>query len=354
MRIYRLCFWSLLTVIMLVAAQQPALAAGLSSAAQADFQRIYGPGFPSQSVCEQSDTEFRLCSPLLLNDFIGPRVLLSQRDDGQPAAVIVLFHGLSDSPFYLLSIAKTIQQAGYDLILPLHPAHGLKAPEAMHSSDLKQQWRDHVDAVMKFAQGHWAQVHVGGFSTGGALSVDYLLRHDPSTKPPVSSLLLFSGALALDDKVESWSKVPFIKQVAKIIDGEYQGVGKNPYKYPSVSGYAGMVLMELIREIRATLNEQVLRVPIFAAHSAADTTTPLAGIDDLLARVEGDHTRFVVGEEIELCHSDVVLDPYHALMASRQYVRTSQDERCTVPQANPQFNMMVTLLKQFLSDKASD
>lgn len=354
MRLYQSFLLVLLSVLLLVGAQQPVHAAGLSSVAKADFQRIYAPRFPSQRVCHQSDTEFRLCSPLLLNEGIGPRVLLSNAEQSERPPVMVLFHGLSDSPFYLLAIAKTLQQTGHDVILPLHPAHGLKKPDAMHASDLKQQWRDHVDAIMDFADDHWARVHIGGFSTGGALSVDYLLRHQAANERSVSSLLLFSGALALNQQVESWSKVPFIKQIAKLIDGKYQGTGKNPYKYPSVSGYAGMVLMELIREIRVSFDEQVLRLPIFAAHSAADTTTPLAGIDDLLARVKGKHTRFVVGEEIDLCHSDLVLDRYHALIASRQYVRTSQDERCTIPQANPQFNIMISLLQQFMVDSASD
>ncbi|MFT5166793.1 MAG: hypothetical protein ACI8P3_002025, partial [Saprospiraceae bacterium] len=42
--------------------------------------------------------------------------------------VIILTHGLSDSPHYMEAVAKRFFNIGVNVVMPLLPAHGLKAP----------------------------------------------------------------------------------------------------------------------------------------------------------------------------------------------------------------------------------
>jgi pimeloyl-ACP methyl ester carboxylesterase len=51
--------------------------------------------------------------------------------------VIVLTHGLTDSPYYMKAIGERFYREGLNVILPLLPAHGLKDPdEAMDDKAL--------------------------------------------------------------------------------------------------------------------------------------------------------------------------------------------------------------------------
>ena len=66
------------------------------------FKAIYKTELSDIKVCRsQGQSVVKLCSNLLRNEGNGPYMLLP---DTEPKAVAVLFHGLSDSPFFMKSI----------------------------------------------------------------------------------------------------------------------------------------------------------------------------------------------------------------------------------------------------------
>ncbi|MFC4700301.1 alpha/beta hydrolase [Glaciecola siphonariae] len=314
------------------------------------FVEIYSPELGPLVPCmsEKRSTlaaDVKVCSDKLRNQGNAPYALLSP----DAKATVVLFHGLSDSPFFVSSIAQHLHTQGYNVIAPLTPGHGkLNADADMQDTKLQERWYEHADKIMALAASTHEKVFVGGFSTGGAFATRYTLLNPDE----IDGLLLFSGALELSASAETMSKIWGIKTLAKWLDGEYQTDGPNPYKYPKVASYSGLVLMDVIKDIREILKspqqEFELEKPIFVAHSMADTTTLFSGIEDLLSRVRGEHAQFKIDEEFDVCHADLVISATQVIEMKFDKSKVNASERCAVPKANPLHANMLSVLSYFL------
>ena len=313
-------------------------------AAMDQFAALYEAELGKIQPCREPKlNQFKVCSPLLRSEGNAPFILYGDQPTDK---VAVLVHGLSDSPFFMREIARIVHDQGYTVLVPLLPGHGLReADEDMEDWDLAERWQSHVDDVMAIAQSMGSTVIAGGFSTGGALVVQQALDEPAS----LDAVMLFSGALALSENAESMSRIWGIKLLARVIDGSYVTHGPNPYKYPSVAGFAGLELMDIIDDIRDQLEAgKKLDVPLFAAHSQADNTTPISGVENLMAHAEGDNTFFVIDESYQLCHTDLVVNS--SLLMEMRFNRTlvNETEECAVPKANPLFRQMQMMLESFL------
>ncbi|GGW94308.1 alpha/beta hydrolase [Alteromonas halophila] len=328
------------------------MAGGLSQAQAASqraaldaFASLYKQEWGQTAPCrETSLTRYRVCSDILRNEGNAPYVLHSNTPADK---VAVLVHGLSDSPFFLREIASVMQAQGYTVFVPLLPGHGLRnANDDMSDSQLAERWQAHVRDVMDIATSLGDKVVLGGFSAGAALAVDYYLDAPES----VSGLTLFSGALALSDDAEKMARIWGIKWLAWLVDGDYQTHGPNPYKYPSVASYAGLELMDVIEQIRTRLEEgRRISVPVYAAHSADDKTTPIEGVENLLAHSEGPDTFFVIDKSYSLCHADLVVNTYLLNVMRFNDALVNPNEQCAIPAANPLFGQMTMMLESYLS-----
>ena len=309
------------------------------------FNQIYRAELGQTQNCEQTgDSLFRVCSAALKNEGNAPYILHHAKATKK---VVVLFHGLSDSPFFLRSIAQSIHQQGNNVVVALVPGHGKKqADEDMQDAGLADRWRGHVSEIMDFSSSLGEQVYVVGFSTGGVLATEYILQNPQAVK----GLMLFSGALALDSSVESLAKVWGIQWLAKILDGEYKTQGPNQFKYPSVARFAAFELTEVIFSVRELIEQgATLNLPIFAAHSMADKTTPIEGVKNLMAVNKGPNTLFEISEDLDVCHADVVVNEKQ--ISDMQYDTSMLEEimPCDVPKANPKHAEMLVSLRQFLT-----
>ncbi len=305
------------------------------------FQQLYEQRFESVESCGDQ-SEFVVCSEKLRNTGVAPYIL---HHGDKTAKTVVLFHGLSDSPYYMRPIADYLYDLGMNVVVPLLPAHGVKneadAKAAMLDYDLSEHWQNHVSDVMAMAPEFGETVIIGGFSTGGALSVDYSLRNPDH----VNGILLFSGALALSGNAESLSKIWGIPRLARWLDRKYVSTYQNPYKYSGVPNSSGIELMEIIKSIRDQLDEgERIRQPVFVAHSEADLTVPIDGVKNLLNYSDGQNTVFYIHDSNQLCHADLVLDKAHA--SNIKIDKDSVDPRnaCAIPKANPLFSKMTNLL----------
>ena len=54
--------------------------------------------------------------------------------------VIVLIHGLTDSPYFMEAIGERFALMGFNVLIPLLPGHGLKEPQGMKGVTL-EQWQ---------------------------------------------------------------------------------------------------------------------------------------------------------------------------------------------------------------------
>jgi alpha-beta hydrolase superfamily lysophospholipase len=314
-----------------------------SSQTNASFKALYETEWGSTQPCRETAlNRFSVCSNVLRNEGNAPFILNNPTSN----KVAVLVHGLSDSPFFMREIAEILFSEGFSVVVPLLPGHGKRdANDDMSDWDLAERWQSHVDDVISLADSMGDTLLVGGFSTGAALAVEHYLDDGQN----IDGLMLFSGALALSDNAEGMSRIWGIKLLAQIIDGDYETHGPNPYKYPNVAGFAGLELMDLINTIRDKLDDgQQVEVPLFAAHSQADATTPIRGVESLMELSKGPNSFFVIDESYALCHADVVVND--TLLRQMQFNKTmvNQQEACAVPQANPLFSTMELMLRQYI------
>ena len=313
------------------------------------FSHLYEERFGQIRACMNPTFQrFSVCSPALRNDGNAPYIL----HHGKPVdTVVVLLHGLSDSPFYMSGIARALHDKGYNVIVPLNVGHGqLDASDEMSDSKLAERWGAHLNDVMALAPQLGKHVYLGGFSTGGALSVQHYLHHPDN----IDGLRLFSGALALDSGVERLSGIWGIQWVARFLDGHYETQGPNPYKYPTIASFSGLELMEVIDDVRDQFEQgKTVDVPVFAAHSQADTTTPITGIEDLMSRATTKtNTFFIIDESYKLCHADVVVNK--KMLSDMHFDKSGVDLRdpCAAPGANPLFRQMIMMLGSFMDEAA--
>jgi len=321
----------------------------LSPEQQAQFSNIYSPELGSVFACSNnSQSNIGFCANSLKNAENAPIILLPK---SASKGVIVLMHGLSDSPYFLRSVGDFLQKKNYTVILGLNPGHGKKlAAEDMRDDNLQQRWYSHFDQIMAFAKTFQSPIYVGGFSTGGALAAHYALNHPDE----VEGLLLFSGALALSSAAEALSNIWGIKTLAKWIDGEYETMGPHPNKYPKVAGFSALVLLDVIHDVRQILenakeNDAPISLSVFAAHSMADIVTPFKGIESLVGEVQGEHVIFKIDESYDVCHADLPMSKVQLIGLKFDKTQVNQSERCAVPLANPLHAQMLLMLETFLS-----
>ena len=333
--------WMLTTYVFSLAAFSQPIESELKQ-----FEDVYQKQLGSIQDCQTSSPNtFKVCSSALKNEGNAPFIL---HHNMVTEKIIVLFHGLSDSPFFLRSIAQSLYQQGFNVVVALSPGHGKKEADVdMEDPNLADRWRAHVAEIMNLSTGLGEKVYIGGFSTGGALAAEYSLKH-PSA---VNGVLLFSGALAVAPSVEFLNKIWGIQWFAKLLDGEYQTIGRNPYKYPKISRFAAFELLEVIFSVRQLLvQNDGFALPVFSAHSAADATTLISGVKNLMDQNRGINDLFEIPQKIDLCHADLVIN-------NQQLIDMQFDDSdlidimpCDVPKANPKHAQMLLALSQFMAE----
>lgn len=365
------------TLAMLVVVQ-PAEAEPLD-AALADFARSYedrlGPGGFARAELPGCGAVWHHTSAALAAPATGPLVL----DHGAPARdVVVLFHGLSDSPFFLCAVARELHAAGANVVLPLLTGHGLAQPlPDAHGDDLSSRWMADAEAALDFAATRGARVSAGGLSTGGVLAV-WLWTQKPETVD--GGLFLFSAAFdfATRLKLAAGCAGTTAERQRSVLRrwcygalsgwarrGERDGAWRwqNTFRQ-RLSEYGALHLGILRRATLQALAERPLTAPVFIAHSVADTIAPIGGVDALVAdragrgevvRVTVDDTRRANCRELA---SDCITPapvatacgiPHASLVLADPVRPDGAAEGPVCEPANPQFAPMIAQAKAFLA-----
>jgi esterase/lipase len=239
-----------------------------------------------------------------------------KHDDGNPRNAIVLVHGLTDSPYFMKDIGEYFcSEMGFDVYIPLLRAHGLKNPEDMKDASL-EEWRRDVRFTVDKARESGGQVSIGGLSTGGTLSVEMALAEEESID---GGVFLFSAALGLagnaGNLAEIFLRTPLAKFFDYIDDSNLanDSPSGNPCRYSKMDIGAAEKLSELIKELDRLTKNSILKQPLFAAHSEADTTADINEIEKLVDR-SGKSEMFRIGKSFAVPHASVVLkDPVLSL-----------------------------------------
>jgi len=211
-----------------------------------------------------------------------------------PSGGVLLLHGMSDSPYSLRALAKTLSQRGYWVIGLRLPGHGT-AP-----SGLKYITMDDMTAAVRLAMEHLASklggkpIHIVGYSTGAALALDFALKAmEGSASPVPASLVLISPAIRIHATAAFASfkdRLSFIPGLGKLawlqILPEF-----DPYKYNSFATNAGGVVHRLTRSVDGRVAARVrsgpdkVLPPILVFKSTVDSTVTTEAVVDRLLKL---------------------------------------------------------------------
>lgn len=156
---------------------------------------------------------------------------------GTPRGVVVLLHGLTDSPYSLRHIARRYRELGFLAIGLRLPGHG-SVPAGLTDTRW-QDWMAATRLAIRTARQRVpapAPLHVVGFSNGGALAVKYALDTLGDRQlPAIDRLVLispmigvtryarFAGLAGLPAVLPAFSKAAWLSRLPEF----------NPFKYNS-------------------------------------------------------------------------------------------------------------------------
>ena len=126
--------------------------------------------------------------------------------------VILLLHGLSDSPYHMRALAQVFKNEGFYVFALRLPGHGTLPSGLINVT--WQQWAKATswgaDRLAEIAKQRGdVPFYMGGFSTGGALVLNYSLKAVNDKKlHQAKKLFLFSPAIGVSKlaKISSWHK----------------------------------------------------------------------------------------------------------------------------------------------------
>jgi alpha-beta hydrolase superfamily lysophospholipase len=219
-----------------------------------------------------------------------------------PRGVAVLLHGLTDSPYSMLSTAQTLVGAGYNVVVPRMPGHGFAV-----GGLLQTRWEDWTAAVriavrraMK-RQGSDQTLLLVGYSNGGLMAVDYALQCDEIADLPCpDGLVLMSPAIAVNPLavVMNWhaviSWVPYFEKfkwlsILPEID---------PFKFTSFPKRAAWEIYKISKRSHKQLGkptEAAKLPPILTFQSVVDNTVSARAIvTNLYDKVPANGSELVV------------------------------------------------------------
>ncbi|MCO4787176.1 MAG: alpha/beta fold hydrolase [Marinomonas atlantica] len=178
-----------------------------------------------------------------------------------PKIGVLMFHGLSDSPFALRDSAQALSDNCIYTRVMILPGHGTKAEDLLDVT--RDDWRVAVtNATEQFSQ-QVDIVYLAGFSTGGALVTEYAWNN-PSV---VEGVVLFSPLFKINSSIDWLAPLlsPFIDWLDHHESDDYA-------KYASIPVPAMAEAYELAEEVRQTVVNAPARVPVFLALSEEDAT----------------------------------------------------------------------------------
>ena len=204
-----------------------------------------------------------------------------------PRAGVLLLHGMSDSPYSLRALGMDLHQAGAWVTALRLPGHGT-APSGL----VELRWQD-MAAAVRLAMVHLQEkvgdqpIYILGYSTGGALAVQYAsaaLRE--VDLPEVDGLVMLSPAIGVT------SLAAFAVWQARL--GHLLGLDKlawnailpeyDPFKYGSFAVNAGDQVYRLTEEIRSELGQLGATdnleqfPPVLAFQSVVDATVSTSAL----------------------------------------------------------------------------
>ncbi|MCP4984804.1 MAG: alpha/beta fold hydrolase [Colwellia sp.] len=191
---------------------------------------------------------------------------LAQKDSDK---AILLIHGLTDSPYSYHDLAQFFYQQGFTVRTLLLPGHGTAPSDLLDVS--YQQWQQASQYAIERTLKDYEQVYLGGFSTGGALIFDYLMRQKKADEK-IKGLFMWSPASKAKSD-QAWlaqyvDYIPFVDWIDLDADIDFAKYESFPY---NAAAQVHALMSRIVGE-NAMKNRVMHDIPIFVVASEHDQT----------------------------------------------------------------------------------
>ncbi|TPE50031.1 alpha/beta fold hydrolase [Maribrevibacterium harenarium] len=190
---------------------------------------------------------------------------IASRCDAQESTGVLLFHGLSDSPYTLRDVATNLANACLHVRVMLLPGHGTAATDLLTVT--RDDWRQLAQAAARQFAMEVDSFFVGGFSTGGALATELALAMKANQGQQLRGVILFSPLFKINSSIDWISPylAPFIDWLDHYPDDDFA-------KYASIPVPAIAQAYRLAKEVSAQVSTESMVLPVWVAASQEDAT----------------------------------------------------------------------------------
>lgn len=187
--------------------------------------------------------------------------------DGRYRKGIILIHGLSDSPYLMKALGEHFHNRGFLVRAILLPGHGTRPGDLTKVTE--EAWRQALEYAAQDTSRQVEHLYLAGFSTGGALAVDYAMTHPNS----LAALFLFSPCLQVKSSGARWAGLFGLFRTWLDINND-----RDYAKYESFPINAATQIVTLTDRIKASARQhpEGLALPVFLALSGEDETVDSA------------------------------------------------------------------------------
>jgi len=219
----------------------------------------------------------------------------------------LLVHGLTDSPYSMRALARSLHARGIDVTVLRLPGHGTLPSMMMQMS--ARDWTAAVRIAAKDVAGRVGPgqpFYIGGYSSGGTLALQYALDalQDPALRRPdrvllVSPAIALTRVAALAEVIDIFTVVP----LPELDKARWQEIAPefDPYKFNSFPVNASRQINRATRALQRSLQDAqrtgrlAQLPPVVTWQSVVDSTVGSNGVvDQVYARLQGPAHRLVL------------------------------------------------------------
>jgi alpha-beta hydrolase superfamily lysophospholipase len=219
----------------------------------------------------------------------------------------LLVHGLTDSPYSMRAMARSLHGRGFDVTVLRLPGHGT-LPSMMTSMSARD-WTAALRIAARDVAGRVGPgqpFYLGGYSSGGTLVLQYALDalQDSSLRRPdrvllVSPAIELTRVAALAEVIDIFTVVP----LPELDKARWQAIAPefDPYKFNSFPVNASRQINRATRALQRSLEQaqQAGRLaqlpPLVSWQSVVDSTVGSTGlVDQVYARLRNPAHRLVM------------------------------------------------------------
>ncbi|MCB0393410.1 MAG: alpha/beta hydrolase [Bdellovibrionales bacterium] len=200
---------------------------------------------------------------------------------------IILFHGFNASPFEVENLGVHLRDLGYVVYMPLISGFGgsYHSANQFKYSDWQNSYKESYGRFSKC----FDKVHVGGFSLGGGLTLDFLLSENDLSK--IKSVTLIApytkakqkGALFLGKLIDVFQNGISFETLYDLTESpDLLPILENPTRYvDQFPVSAGVEIAKFGRHLKKHSNQ--FGGPVFVALSESDDTIDLNSMKDFVS-----------------------------------------------------------------------